>query len=506
METSATTFNGNPSYISVGNAILDWFSGVTRQTAEEDIRRLFTAAMAENLVFAILALFQKRDARGGAGERKPFILGMACLPAHYRQQLYLLIPEYGYLDDLNKLSQTIPEDREFIAKLWADLLTHNIQVFFRLKEGQANFLVEKWIPSEGSSDDRKWNAVQMILRALPELNLPEPPTIDANDVVLSKYAKIKSGMLNKAWYRHWLSFIRAWRNVPETYKHDGLWSHIKYSGVPSLSFTRNKDQFMKHDETRFKEFLLQVKEGKQTIKTGQLAPYQLLEELRKSDADQSIINLQWQSVLDDVKAKLPSLDNPFHPANCVFVADVSGSMTSGGPPAPIYVALSLAILGATLGNKALYTFSADPKKFLPIWSSLSEAVSHIQNVNCSTDFRKLIDQLAKDQVAAKTIIILTDGGFDQMCDMKPTTGLDYTRQTLGSDVNLIFWNVAGNVSDFMAQKDSSGVCLLSGFSKDLYQAMMNLTDLSDLSPEKFCQLSLLAERYLPLYELIKNWS
>ena len=172
-QQTSITSNGNLSYHSVGSAVLDYFSGVTRQTDDQKIIDLWNLAWEESKVFSILALFQKRDCRGGAGERKPFIFSFTQIPTEYRKLLYTLIPEYGYYDDLNKLAKDIPEDRDFIVKILADKLYENLNWFFNISLDKEVLpkpkhfgLLEKWLPTEKGEDDRTWGAVTLIIENL----------------------------------------------------------------------------------------------------------------------------------------------------------------------------------------------------------------------------------------------------------------------------------------------------------------------------------------------------
>ena len=67
---------------------------------------------------------------------------------------------------------------------------------------------------------------------------------------------------------------------------------------------------------------MQVANKKEKINTSTLAPYQLIESLQRNE-DKKVINLQLEEILKNMKEKLPDIDNPFHPSNCIAVADTS---------------------------------------------------------------------------------------------------------------------------------------------------------------------------------------
>lgn len=570
-EATAFTFNGNTSFATIGKPYLDYYGGVTRQTDDEDILRLAQQCLEENIELALATFFQKRDCRGGAGERKPFILSLTKIAQQeLRHNLYSLIPIYGYWDDLNALARIIPEDQAYIAEMFAQQLLKNIQSFVQ-KDTDSIFDrgLEKWLPTEGQQDDKNWNAVNKIINAFNlRLNDIEPiqlrysvcdtllteykKKVEKIDVIAARSAKyLPDGTLQidnclgkieeltrkyqhlldkarnlpiilnsmmKTGYRKWCTFARAYSEVVEHFKSIGKWNLINYPSVPSIAFDRTKKQFAEHDAERFLEFVSQVKQGSGKINVGQLMPYQLL-----SQENSEVRDEQWRLIVKETKefyAKV-DMDNVLHPKQSIHVADVSGSMTGGSNPRPIDVAISLAILMSEVSGKALYTFSAEPCKYEPTWTSLTEAQSMINDSNYNTNFRALIDRIYDDclakanqqkvdpsEIIPGAIYIYTDGGFDKMCSEKPTTATDYIKKKF-DEFNkvplIIFWNVAGNIKDFAVNEECSGMVQLAGFSKDLYQSFTRLTSLDEIGPEAFFRQAVLNERYEQIVEVYRNW-
>lgn len=530
---AVSTENGNPSYATIGSPLLDYFAGVTRQTDDSEIIRLAKACIDSDLPLAVATFFQKRDCREGTGERKPFILSLGELPAELRWKLYLKAPEYGYWDDLNafaRLKSDDPETLKVIANIFAKHLLDNVRNF---PEG-LHYPLEKWLPTEGQQDDRAWKGVKRIIQAFNTHNrdslvLREEIKqklgvwhqssllkVEGSEVKVSQLNTRFGHLLEKAEalpetiekltlkdYRKWCSFMRAWYSVVEHFQSEGLWELIDYSQVPSLAFNRNKKNFAKFDPVRFGEFVQSVSENKAKINVARLMPFELV-----AQVDDGVRDTQWKLVVEETRKFYSGLteESPFHPQNSLHVVDASGSMMAGLPKR-FHVALSMGLLMAEVGKQPLYTFSAEPRRYEPTWSSLTEALNVVRDPNWTTDFKKLIDRVHQDygQNPPKSIFVYTDGGFDEMCHETPTTAADYIKGKWENPPIFVFWNVAGNTSDFTTTTEHQGIVQVAGFSKDLYRLFTRLTSLDDLKPDRLFRAAVLTERYQPLIDLAREW-
>lgn len=552
-----TTTNGNPSYRSTGRPHIDYFAGATRQSPEDTLTTLAQSCIDSDARLAVATFFQKRDCRGGAGERKPFFMSMQLLPDSLRARLYPIVPQYGYWQDLNALARAIPEDRPVIADLLATYLFDNIVGF---ESGVLHRPLEKWLPTEQQRDDRVWGAAKKIIQAYNrrarEINIKEQVVeklgrdfqqqiqkVDPHsqlvagkttqwsvmedgehpweDQIADKinelsqrfgYIFTKSQQLpdtihkmTRTSYRKWCSFMRAYYEVVEHYKSEGQWDLIDYSKVPSLAFDRTKEQFAEHSPERFRLFMQRVDRGEQKINVGRLMPCQLL-----GQESSEVRDTQWRLVVEETKkfySEVP-LDNIFHPQNTIHVADVSGSMTSSlGGIRPIDVALSLAFIGGEVGQRPIYTFSTSPKRYEPTWSTLTEAQQQVDDTNFSTNLRALIDRIHTDfPQAPGSIFIYTDGGFDMMCSEDPVSAAEYIQQKFGPVApTIVFWNVAGNIADFATATQHDKIIQVAGFSKDLYQIFTRLTDVENFSLETFFRQAVLSDRYQIPLDIYDTW-
>lgn len=71
---------------------------------------------------------------------------------------------------------------------------------------------------------------------------------------------------------------------------------------------------------------------------------------------------------------------------------------------------------------------------------------------------------------------------------------------------VVFWNVAGNLSDFTTTTKHQKIVQLTGFSKDLYEIFTRLTSIDGLGPEIFFKKAVLTERYEMPLAVYDSWT
>jgi hypothetical protein len=69
----------------------------------------------------------------------------------------------------------------------------------------------------------------------------------------------------------------------------------------------------------------------------------------------------------------------------------------------------------------------------------------------------------------------------------------------------VFWNVSGNVKDFTVDISGKGIIQIAGFSKDLYQTMLELDTIQSITPESFFRKAVLSERYTAVSKIYTAW-
>ncbi|KAF9603849.1 hypothetical protein IFM89_038032 [Coptis chinensis] len=143
--------------------------------------------------------------------------------------------------------------------------------------------------------------------------------------------------------------LRQALELPEIYMAANKWNSLPYKRVASVVMKIYKGLFMEHDESRFTEYLEDVKKGKAKIAAGALLPHEILgkvvarytyggeeEEAEKLD---EVAELQWKRMVEDLSVK-----GKFK--NCLAVCDVSGSMD--GTPMDVCVALGILLFESGL--------------------------------------------------------------------------------------------------------------------------------------------------------------
>ena len=117
----------------------------------------------------------------------------------------------------------------------------------------------------------------------------------------------------------------------------GQWDQIDYTKVPSQAMRRLKNAFENHDTDRFTEWKRSLEKGESEVKGKQVAPHELVREIRTTGIVDEVCEGQWK-VLEEEVAKLGSL------SDSVFVVDTSSSMHDPNY-LPLDVATSLGLLG-----------------------------------------------------------------------------------------------------------------------------------------------------------------
>ena len=180
--------------------------------------------------------------------------------------------------------------------------------------------------------------------------------------------------------------------------------------------------------------------------------------------------------------------------NLIPVADVSGSMT--GMPMLVAIGLSILVseLGTTIKDRVM-TFSQNPT-----WINLEnlDIVSKIQKVmnaewGMNTNFEKvyklLIDVIKTKKLKQRdipNIIVFSDMQFDQASGRDNIWETHYEKivkefQQVGMLIEgvpydppmIIFWNLRGDTKGFPVMKNTSNVKMLSGFSPNLLEYVLD---------------------------------
>lgn len=467
------TENGAVTYLSTQSACLDLFAtiGALRGAEDAEIEARFVRAYTENPDLAMKLLFFARDIRGGIGERRVFRVIFSWLAKHQPQSVeknLRRVAEFGRFDDLLCLLGT-PCERAALGYIKEQLERDCAALE---TQGEVSLLA-KWLPSVNASNTDAVKKAKRIARAL--------------------------GM-NDATYRKLLTALRKRIRILENYLREKDYS-FDYAKQPAKAMFQYRKAFLRNDGERYQAFLERVAQGKETLHTGTLTPYELIRPFfmgKVSGEERKAIDVSWKAQEDFTNDK-----------NALVVIDGSGSMYGWSQPTPATVALSLGIYFAE-HNKGRFhnhfiTFSERPQLVEIKGKDIYEKVkycsgfSEVANTNIQRVFELLLDtavkhHLPQEEMPSK-LYIISDMEFDVcVCDGRLTNFM-YAKKLFAQHgymlPEVVFWNVASRNRQQPVTQNEQGVALVSGASPRIF----SMLKAGILSPYAFMLSVLGAERY-----------
>ncbi len=445
------TENGAKTFTTTLNGILDLFAmgGALRTRTEKEVTELFLKAKVEDTLLAMKCLFNIRNIRGGAGERKTFRIILKYMGENYpdlvRKNIGNIV-HYGRFDDLFSLVDTKCENDAF-----AFMAAQLDEDFHKMKNKERISLACKWTPSNNTSSSETKKLAEKFRKFL--------------------------GITPKV-YRKSLAEMRSYSNVLETLLSANKWENIDYSKIPSKAGLVYRDAFKKHDPTGYNNFLEAVKKGEKKINTSALFPYEIVEKVLYKNDTSDTINVLWNA--------LPNyLEN--NDRNILVVNDCSGSMN--GRPLAISVSLALYTAERNKGsfNGYFITFSESPKLQKVIGSTISEKIRMLSNAdwgmstNVQSVFDLILTHAIKNNVPQnelpEQIILVSDMQFDVACRGNSKTNFELAKEKFKSAgyelPSVCFWNCSSRQNDVPAQADERGVTLISGASPSSFKTLLS---------------------------------
>lgn len=455
------TENGAAAYRTTGSDCLDLFAAVggMRRAPEEDIICRFQRAFAESPDLAMKILFFARDIRGGLGERRLFRVILRWLAFYHPASVKRNLPqiaEYGRFDDLLCLLDTPCE--EAALKLIGILLRRDCAA---LEKDDSVSLLAKWLPSVNASNTETVKAAKRIARSL--------------------------GMTD-AEYRKILVKLRAQIRILENNLRLKDYS-FDYAKQPSRAMLKYRKAFLRRDPLRYNSFLQQVSEGKSTLHTEALAPYDIIRPMFNTSTEWSFWNLtpEQRHAIDVTWKAQQDFTNG---ENALVVVDGSGSMYwQGGDP--IQTALSLGIYFAERNTGAFrnhfITFSKQPQlieiKGEDIYDKVFYCAGYNKAANTDLDkvFQLILDtairyQLPQEELPS-TLYLISDMEFDGCVGGADQHNFEYAKQQFAAHgyrlPRVVFWNVASRHGHQPVTMNEQGVALVSGSSPRIFSMLQN---------------------------------
>lgn len=490
----SVTENGAVGYRTTGKALLDlnWQVSSLRNADDDTIIQLFRKAWNENPELAMKWLFYARDVRGGMGERRLFrviLKQFANTQSSQISDLLELVPEYGRWDDLWCLLDTKLQYR--VMGIIRNQLAADVKA---MQEKKSCSLLAKWLPSAKGKNRESHRMGKQIQNAL--------------------------GWTNKQ-YNKTLSSLRKYINIVERQMSANQWEDIDYQAVSSRANLIYNSAFLRHDESRRRNFLEAVNKGEKKINSSILYPHEIVAEYNVNTSAKCNPNLEalWKNLPDTVKGA----------ENVIVVADGSGSMgqrIANGSARALDVANALAIYFAerSVGqfHDKYITFSNRPqlvdlsKGNGTLASKIRIALRHneVANTNIEAVFDLILKTAVQHHLLPEelpgTILILSDMEFDICaCDNHSCYCLQPNLfEVIGKRYEdagyrlprLAFWNILSRSNTIPIKQNEMGVALISGFST----AAVDMVLSKKLDPYECLIETITRERYKPIVLPVKK--
>ena len=266
------TENGAITPATTQSDCLDLFAtiGALRGADAREISRRFARAWAEDPSLALKIAFYARDVRGGLGERQTFRVILLWLahnaPESLMRNLHQ-IAEYGRFDDLLMLMDT-PCEKAMLKEI-SSQLHQDMQV---LESGGENIsLLGKWLPSVNASSKATVLRARKLCRMLG---------------------------LREQQYRKLLTRLRAQIAILENNLRCKDYT-FDYAKQPSRAMFKYRKAFLRNDQQRYLKFMGRVSQGKATLHTGTLYPYDVIAPCLTaipSKNERAAINTTWNAL------------------------------------------------------------------------------------------------------------------------------------------------------------------------------------------------------------------
>lgn len=459
-----TTENGALGYATTLNPFVDFnfkIPSYRKNVAQAVVD--FAKCISYDANLAMRFLFYLRDVRGGLGERNTFReIAVSIFNIVGNKELLKLFPEYGRWDDLIYLYFRVSNKkvRLMIISILRNQLIEDAENF---RKGKPISLLAKWLPSITTKGGRKY--------------------------ALALYSEL--GFESERKYRKTLSLLRKHLDVVERKMSAGEWEFIDYSTVPSKANVKYNSAFLRHDESRRRNFLGKVERGEAKINSSVNYPHDIVHEYCKDAGYYWQHNIKAKDAgLEALWKALPEFDGG---EDILVVADTSGSMFSryGSGACPYEVCYALAIYFAERAkgcfkDKAIL-FSNKPQ-FIDMskGKNLQEKLNILFRYNeiANTDIASTFKLILKTAVASKlkqedmpkTILVISDMEFDQGAnfDKRLFEAISQEYEEYGYKLpKLVFWNVASRTNTIPLTENENGIALVSGYSTNIVRMVLS---------------------------------
>jgi len=453
----ARTENNALSHASTGSKVLNLFAlgGALRERPVSQVRDLIHEAWSDSKSLAIRAIFYLADVREGQGERDFFKTAIKYLIDHSPEvasRIIPLIPEYSRWDLVYQFVGTKLEESmfEFVKEQFAIDM-----------KAETPSLLGKWLKSVNTSSEES--------------------------KTLGRLTAKKFGLSEKD-YRKSLSTLRGKIGVVEKAMSARNWDKVDLDKIPGMAYSRYMNAWKTHIPTKLEKYLLDIANGKLTMKTGVIYPHNIMKDALQAFAAKDAVKtqsteLQWRDLPDYVDGDMEYI---------IPVIDTSGSMQSTIDTSGTKAELVARTLGIYLSERLagefknhFITFSSRPIlaeiKGETLARKYLNMPSIIDNTNIEAVFDLILNTAIKHKVTVEDmpskIVIFSDMEFDQSVSKR----VDITLFQLIKErfveagynmPQLIFWNLQARNDQFPVNQHETGAALVSGYSPVTFKYML----------------------------------
>lgn len=308
------------------------------------------------------------------------------------------------------------------------------------------------------------------------------PSVNASSAVTVRQAKraARALGLTDAQYRKALTALRKRIQIIENHLRERDYT-FDYEKQPSKALFKYRKAFARNDAARYQAFLDRAASGEAVLKTGSLAPYDIIRpffDRQVSEQELRAIDTTWNAQEDFAGGE-----------NALVVIDGSGSMYGGAEPLPAAVALSLGVYFAERNTghfrNHFITFSRRPQLVEIKGKNILEKVRYCHNYNevADTNLQAVFDLilntavkngLPQSELPAK-LYIISDMEFNACVVDGDTTNFAYAKRRFAERgyvlPEVVFWNVASRNKQQPVTKNEQGVVLVSGCTPRIFSLL-----------------------------------
>lgn len=511
------TENGDRSYVSTMDNLVDLYYKSIRDVDENEVRTLFEKCWNDNSYLTMRLIAHIRDIREGKGERQIGRILLDCVAKKsietLRKNANVLFHTYGRWDDGIFIEDVVTEEKTItskngkksVIKVKEDKIVYSKEleqvyveaVVAQLREDMESLgsnksvsLCAKWVPSEKSK----------------------------HGLVFKHIAKAY-GMNYADFRKQVLVPLRRKIDILETKLCDRNYETIDYEKVPSVAMNKHskvpstkgkkrniQNAFMRNDMTHFNEYKSKLVRGEAKVNVSALFPHQIVTNYCdehhnsfKHNTHDDLIEAQWKTMVTQV-AELGTLNET------LVLADVSGSMRG----MPMLISYTMGILVSSIAKCEVWkdvvlTFESKPQLVKVVGSTLFEKLCSIKDApwGGNTDFMaamRVVLNMAKSlklsqEDIPKKILVVSDMQFNQADDRAKESSFEAISREFEEAgyvlPQMVFWNVQ-STSTVPVMSGIKGVSLVSGYSPNVLKSVM---EDKTITPEETMMNAIMDSRY-----------